>query len=167
VQLLISDSNILIDLIVVGHIKTMFRLPYKFAVPDILYEEELKIYHSELLSYGLEIRSLSSETMAYAFELSAKYTQPGTNDLFALALAKECSCPLLTGDGALRQAAESEAVVLLGTIWVVEHMVRQCFISITEARELFEAMREQKRRLTWEVANAHLNELEIELGSDT
>jgi predicted nucleic acid-binding protein len=166
-QLLISDSNILIDLIVVGHIETMFRLPYTFAVPDILYEEELKIHHSELLSYGLQIRSLSSEAMAYAFELSAKYTQPGTNDLFALALAKECSCPLLTGDGALRQAAEHEAVVLFGTIWIVEHMVRQHLISIEEARELFETMREQKRRLPWDLARAHLNELEIELGSET
>lgn len=166
-QLLISDSNILIDLIVVGHIETMFRLPYTFAVPDILYEEELKIHHSELLSYGLEIRSLSSEAMAYAFELSAKYTQPGTNDLFALALAKECSCPLLTGDGALRQAAENEAVVLFGTIWIVEHMVRQHLISIAEARELFETMREQKRRLPWEVARVHLNQLEIELGNET
>lgn len=164
-QLLISDSNILIDLIVVGHIKTMFRLPYKFAVPDILFEEELKIHHSELLSYGLEIRSLSSETVAYAFELSAKYTQPGTNDLFALALAKECSCPLLTGDGALRQAAESEAVVLFGIIWIIEHMVRQHLINIVEARELFETMREQKRRLPWDLVRAHLNELEIELGS--
>lgn len=166
-QLLISDSNILIDLIVVGHIETMFRLPYTFAVPDILYEEELKIHHSELLSYGLEIRSLSSETMAYAFELAAKYTKPGTNDLFALALAKECSCPLLTGDGALRQAAESEAVVLFGTIWIVEHMIRQHLITIEEARELFISMREKKRRLPWEVAKAHLNELEIELGSET
>lgn len=166
-QLLISDSNILIDLIVVGHIKTMFRLPYTFAVPDILYEEELKIHHSELLSYGLEIRTLSSEAMAYAFELSAKYTQPGTNDLFALALAKECSCPLLTGDGALRQAAESEAVVLFGTIWIVEHMIRNNLITIEEGRELFISMREKKRRLPWEVARAHLNQLEIELGNET
>ncbi|MFY9141279.1 PIN domain-containing protein [Sulfuricurvum sp.] len=166
-QLLISDSNILIDLIVVGHIGTMFQLPYTFAVPDILYEEELKIHHNELLSYGLEIRSLSSEAMAYAFELSAKYTQPGTNDLFALALAKECSCPLLTGDGALRQAAESEAVVLFGTIWIVEHMIRHRLITIEEGRELFVSMREKKRRLPWEVAKAHLNQLEIELGNET
>ncbi len=165
-QLLISDSNILIDLIVVGHIETMFRLPYTFAVPDILYEEELKIHHSELLSYGLEIRSLSSESMAYAFELSVKYTQPGTNDLFALALAKECSCPLLTGDGALRHAAESEAVVLFGTIWIVEHMIRHCLITIEEGREFFISMREKKRRLPWDVARAHLDQLEKEIGNE-
>ena len=165
-QLLISDSNILIDLIVVGHIETMFRLPYTFAVPDILYEEELKIHHSELLSYGLEIRSLSSETMAYALELSAKYTQPGTNDLFALALAKEGSCPLLTGDAALRQAAENEAVILFGTIWIVEHMIRHHLITIEEGRELFISMREKKRRLPWDVAKVHLDQLESEIKNE-
>lgn len=162
-QLFISDSNILIDLIVVGHIETMFQLPYTFAVPDILYEEELKTHHSELLTYGLKIRSLSSEAMAYAFKLANKYTQPGTNDLFALALAKEYSCPLLTGDGALRQAAESEAVVLFGTIWIVEHMVRHQLISIVEGRNLFIAMKEKKRRLPWDLANAHLDQLEKEM----
>ncbi len=162
-QLLISDSNILIDLIVVGHIETMFQLPYTFAVPDILFEEELRIHHSVLLTYGLKIKSLSSEAMAYAITLATKYTQPGTNDLFALALAKEYSCPLLTGDAALRQAAENEAVVLFGTLWIVEHMVRHQLITIGEARNLFIIMKEKKRRLPWDIAKVHLDELEKEM----
>jgi hypothetical protein len=45
-KLLISDANVIIDMEVGGLIKQMFRLEYEFAVPDVLYEEELRENHS-------------------------------------------------------------------------------------------------------------------------
>jgi len=47
-QLYISDANILIDLEVCGILSKMFELPYAFAIPDILYMEELEALHSDL-----------------------------------------------------------------------------------------------------------------------
>lgn len=166
-QLLISDSNILIDMMVIGHIETMFQLPYTFAVPDILYYEELATQHGELPDYGLEILGLSSEAIGYAMSLSGRYKGPGMNDLFALALARERACPLLTGDNDLRRAADQEGVVFYGTIWIIEHMVRHRFVTLAEARGLFDELREKKRRLPWDIARAHLDELERELGMTT
>jgi predicted nucleic acid-binding protein len=159
VQLLISDSNILIDFIVVDQIENMFRLPYSFAVPDILFVEELKKEHEDLLGLGLKVMSLKSEAIAYVGTLAEKYSKPGRNDLFALALAQQESCPLLTGDNDLRDAAEKEAVILYGTIWVMDHLVSNKLLGIDEAREVYSQMKEKKRRLPWDVAEAHLNEL--------
>ncbi len=164
-QLLISDSNILIDLIVVNQIENMFGLPYSFAVPDILFDEELKEEHSDLLELGLSVMTLKMETVAYAFELTDKYTKPGRNDLFALALAKQELCPLLTGDLDLRNAAESEAVILYGTIWVINQLVRHSLLCVDEARNIYIQMKEKKRRLPWAVAEAHLDEIERELNT--
>lgn len=161
-QLLISDSNILIDLIVVDQIENMFKLPYSFGVPNILFDQELKKEHLNLLDLGLEIKNLSSHSVAYAFELAEIYPKPGRNDLFALALAKQESCPLLTGDLDLREAAEAEAVILYGTIWVIDHIVRQKLVSVNEARNIYEQMKEKKRRLPWTIAYAHLDEIEQE-----
>ena len=161
-QLLISDSNILIDLIVVEQIENMFKLPYSFAVPDILFDEELKEEHPYLLEFGLNVMKLKGETVAYAFELAEIYTKPGRNDLFALALAKHKSFPIITGDADLRDAAESQAVVLFGTIWIIEQLIHNQFISVAEARILFEKMKEKKRRLPWILAQAHLDEIEQE-----
>ncbi|MGA9047166.1 MAG: PIN domain-containing protein [Sulfuricurvum sp.] len=152
---------------VIGHIETMFRLPYTFAVPDILYFEELQAQHSELPDYGLEVLELSSEAVGYAMSLSGRYNGPGMNDLFALALAREHTCPLLTGDNDLRRAADEEGVVLYGTIWIIEHMVRHRFVTIAEAHRLIEELKEKKRRLPWDVARAHLYEFERELGLET
>lgn len=159
-QLLISDSNVLIDLIVINQIDNMFKLPYSFIVPDILYDQELKNDHSDLLEKGLKIKELSSKTIIYSMGLMDKYDKPGRNDLFALALAKQESSPLITEDQDLRDAAEKEAVVLYGTIWVIEQLIVYKFITVDDARIFYLEMKEKKRRLPWKIANAQLEEIE-------
>ena len=111
-QLYISDANIFIDLDVCDLLPKMFDLPYMFAVPDILYIEELEEQHSDLPGYGLQIRRLPSESVSYAVELAMRYSGPSYNDLFAFILAKQEACPLITGDGKLRKLASEEGVEL-------------------------------------------------------
>jgi hypothetical protein len=160
VQLLISDANILIDLEEGGLIKQMFQLSFQFSIPDILFEEELDQQHGYLVDLGLELRELSGESMLYGMELTQKYTHPSRNDCFALALAKQENCPLLTGDKSLRAAAETEAVIVQGTLWVVEQLVRQGVISADQAREGYGKMKRAGRRLPWQLAETKLAELE-------
>lgn len=159
-QVLISDSNVLIDLYVVNQLNNMFKLPFAFTVPDILFEEELKINHSNLTTLGLNIMALDAETIKYTFELSEKYDKPGRIDLFALALAKNVGCPLLTGDMDLRKVAEEESVALYGTVWIIEQLIISGIITIEEAHSLYDEMKEKKRRLPWEIATARLKEME-------
>lgn len=109
---------------------------------------------------GLTLSELTGETMAYAMALIPRYTRASRNDCFALALAAQEKCTLLTGDKALRHAAETESVMVKGTLWLVELMVRQGLINIEQAREAFQRMNEAGRRLPWGIAEAILNELE-------
>ncbi len=51
--LLISDANILMDVEVGDLVAPMFSLGYQFAVPDVLYYEELEEQHAHLLDMGL------------------------------------------------------------------------------------------------------------------
>jgi predicted nucleic acid-binding protein len=162
VQLLISDANILIDLEEGLLAEHLFKLPYEFCIPDILFEEELAEHHQHFIEDGLELRELQSETMRYAMELIPKYIKTSRNDCFALALATQEKCPLLTGDKALRNAAESESVMVKGTIWLVESMVRHKLIDFVQARNAYSRMKEAGRRLPWGIAEAVLKELESE-----
>ena len=91
---------------------------------------------------------------------TSSYPKPGRNDLFALALAEDKKCPLLTGDAALRQAAEMEQVEVKGTVWLIAEMVREQRITVTVARAALHKMRVNGRRLPWEVAEKRLDELE-------
>jgi predicted nucleic acid-binding protein len=150
--LLISDANILIDVEVGGLTAAMFSLDCQFAVPDVLYYEELEAQHAHLRDMGLQIRSLSASSVEQVQVLARAYRRPGRNDLFALALAQAEACPLLTGDAALRQAAEAERVEVKGTIWLISEMLRERRIAVELARAALHRMRLTGRRLPWDTA---------------
>lgn len=154
----ISDANILIDVEVGGLQAPMFSLGYQFAVPDVLYWEELAEHHAHWLGLGLQVHSLSAEGVARVQVLSQKYPRPSRNDLFALALAEQTPCPLLTGDAALRSAAEAERIEVKGTVWLVAEMLGKKCITPTVARAAFDRMREGGRRLPWDVVEKLLKE---------
>ncbi|MCS2611015.1 PIN domain-containing protein [Halomonas dongshanensis] len=83
-----------------------------------------------------------------------------SNDCFALALAQQERCPLLTGDQRLRSVAEQEGVVVMGTIWVIEQLVQHQHLSVRTAKNAYERMRENVRRLPWDIAFRSLDELD-------
>jgi predicted nucleic acid-binding protein len=91
--------------------------------------------------------------------LTEKYTRASRNDCLTLALAKQENCPLLTGDKALRYAAEAEKVQCMGTIWLVRQMLIHKLLSITEAQIAFEKMLNAGRRLPEDKVDALLQEL--------
>lgn len=145
-QLLISDTNIIIDM-QAGHlIEVMFRLPETFAVPNILYEEELMEHHPELPGYGLRVLEINAHYMRESFRLRGLYNKPSQNDLFALVLAKQERCPLLTGDRNLRAVAEREEVTVRGTLWLIERLVQERKITISGAEQAYERMKQEGRQ---------------------
>jgi hypothetical protein len=160
--LLISDANILIDVEIGGLVAPMFSLDYRFAVPDVLFVEELEDQHAYLLDMGLESRELGPQLVMRVEKLAGQYPKPGRNDFFALVLAAEEQCPLLTGDKDLRAAAEQESVEVRGTLWLVAEMVKTGKISVQIARNGFQRMRVHGRRLPWDLAEQMLAALENE-----
>jgi len=139
-------------------IKKMFELPYQFAVPDILYEEELKEDHENLLDYGLIMKMVSEESILYLENSLSQYSKIGFYDKLALAVAKQESCPLVTGDGALRIAGKDEAIVVLGTVWLMDELIIHSLISMEEAREAYALMKDNGRRLPWKMIEDKLSD---------
>ena len=158
--LLISDANILIDMEAGELMEKLFQLPIQFAIPDILYWEEIEPGAPGLEDQGMRILEVTSEYVAYAAGLQAKYgSNPSPNDYLALALAKQEGCPLLTGDQALKLAAQQEDVTVMGTVWLLRTMVENQLLSIDDALAALALMKEGKRRLPWIDAERILNGL--------
>ena len=167
--LLISDSNILIDMVDGGLLVAMFRLPETFAVPDVLYEEELSSQHPELPSLGLACMTLQGEGVMEAYRLKTLCTgrtAPSQNDLFALLLAKQESCPLLTGDKRLRKLANNEhkKIEIRGTLWLVEQMVLEQIITVVEASTAYKEMKDAGSRLPWPEVDRQVKRLGNDYG---
>lgn len=146
-RLLISDANILIDMEVGSLIDDMFRLPYTFGTPNMLYEQELAQYHAHLPKKGLQLMELEAEGIGLMVILGQKYTGVSSNDLAALSLAQQEAVPLLTGDGKLRQVCLEENVEVHGTVWLVGELLTVKFISATQARTAYDLMEADGSRL--------------------
>lgn len=167
-RLLISDANILIDMEAGGLMLSLFKLPMQFGIPDLLYYEEIEPGTPGLDALGLEIMEVSGEFVTFSEELPTRHNhllpakngpKPNHNDYLALALAKQEACTLLTGDSNLRIVATKEGVPVMGTIGLLEAMVRNHLLSVVDALSALEQMKMRHRRLPWADAEKILNEL--------
>lgn len=142
-----------------GLLRPMFRLDYRFAVPDVLFEVELRQHHPGLTRLGLRRMELSGESVRYIETLAsdARAKGVGRYDLFALALSRQENCLLLTGDVLMRKLAEDEGRDVHGTLWLVEQIVNVGLIKSKRARQAYNAMRKAGRRLPWEEVEQQLH----------
>ncbi|QBJ78208.1 DUF3368 domain-containing protein [Aquitalea sp. USM4] len=159
-QLLISDANILIDMEVGELLDLMFTLPYQFKVPDMILDEELEGMADRLRALNIKVGELDGDGVDHAVELGRLYAKLSRYDCVGLALAKKEACPLLTGDGDLRAAASHEAVLVKGTVWLLEQLILLGRISVENARNSVTKMRENGRRLPWEILELMLRRAE-------
>ena len=145
--LLISDANILIDMEAGQLMERLFQLPMQFAMPDILYWEEIEPGTPDLEVLGLKILEVRGEYVRYASELPDKYgTALSPNDYLALALARK------------------EDVKVMGTVWLLQAMVENRLLSVDEAIAALALMKESRRRLPWADAERILNGLRESCG---
>jgi hypothetical protein len=122
-DVLISDTSVVIDLERAELLEQVFALPYRFVVPDALYEKEIKDYGGErLCALGLEIRVLTGEQVSEAQRLRSLERRISIHDSYALSLAKAEAAILLAGDMAMRRLAEAEEVRCHGVLWVFDRL---------------------------------------------
>lgn len=118
---LVSDTSVIIDLERGGFLESLFLLPYEFAVPDLLFERELKgALGDQLIQLGLRVEELDPTELSRAIVVRRERTMLSTPDTFAFAIAETRSWPLLTGDGALRRFALDQGVATNGVLWICD-----------------------------------------------
>jgi hypothetical protein len=120
---LVSDTSVLVDLERGQLLEVALRLPYDFAVPDLLFERELRDWTSSpALTRALIVLSLDPAGVALAARFRRSESRLSLPDAFALALAKAGSHTLLAGDAVLRAMAEREDVDCHGVLWVLDEI---------------------------------------------
>ena len=123
-KVLVSDASVPIDLERGALLEASFRLSYEFAVPDLLYERELRNYGGEaLLALGLRVEELDGDGVALALRYRRAHPPLSLANCFALTLARINSWILLSGDGGLRALAETEGVECRGVLWLLDRML--------------------------------------------
>ena len=120
---LVSDTSVLVDLERGGFLDSCFKLPFEFAVPDLLYQRELEqMGGPELLARGLRVEELTSDELSAAQRVRGDRPKLSLPDAYAYSLAASRQWTLLTGDGELRTLAETTQVSFNGVLWVLDQL---------------------------------------------
>ncbi|HHW14105.1 MAG TPA: DUF3368 domain-containing protein [Firmicutes bacterium] len=145
----VTDANVWNDLKAADLLKETFELPIQFITPDVILEELLELDGKKVVSLGLVSRGLSGEGVAQVSRLRGerRYRSLSTPDLFALVLTEREGLSLLTGDAKLRKIAEEDGVLVRGTLWLLDELVRLKIISPQRGAEAIEDMLRKDRRL--------------------
>ena len=121
-RVLVSDTSVLVDLHRGGILDVALRLPYTFAVPDLLFERELRAWGGPLLEGHLSVLALDEDDVQQATSYRRADPRLSLPDAFAHALAKCGGHTLLAGDASLRAMAATEDVECHGVLWVLDEI---------------------------------------------
>lgn len=148
-KVLVSDSSILIEFAKRELLGKMFDLEFEFAVPDLLFHEELidlgPYARQDLLEYGLRVEPLDAEGLQSANAYQVERPALSLVDSFALALADLQDWQLLTEDRTMRNVAESKGIVCLGALWIFDRMLDACILPTSQARVALDSMYDDPR----------------------
>jgi len=120
-----SGTNVWIDFSIIGRIELPFLLPYTYIMYSDAIEDELLSpsgLRDDLLRCGLKGVDITMEEFNLAEEYGKRYFKLSIYDRIALSIAKIRGIYLLTGDGALREAAMRENVRIIGTLGILDRL---------------------------------------------
>jgi predicted nucleic acid-binding protein len=135
VEFISSDTNVWIDFEAVDAIEMSFRLSCTYLMWVEAVENEVRSpvgLRERLLASGLVSVQLTEEEFWLADEYTERYSGISTYDAVALAIAKTREILLMTGDRRLRNAATAEDVEVIGTIGVLDRLLREGLVSRVE-----------------------------------
>ena len=139
-----SDTNIWTDFETINRLDYPFKLPYTYLMNNDAVNDELispEGLGKRLVELGLQEIELTEEEFFLASEYISKYAKPSTYDCVALAIAKNRNIVLLTGDKALRKAAEKEGVQVIGTIGILDKLYNENYVTKDEYKECLEDLK--------------------------
>lgn len=134
-EFICSDTNVWIDFSVIDRIELPFKLPYTYIMHTDAIDDEILSpigLGGKLLEHGLVGVEITIDEFDLAEKYNVTYPRLSKYDRIALSIAKTRRIVLLTGDGALRKAAKSENVIILGTLAVLDQLYEGKFIKDDE-----------------------------------
>ncbi len=147
-SLLVTDSNIWIDLVNGEILAVVFNLPYQFITTDFAKMEDM---HAEtwaaLMNYKIMVLGSTQEQVNEIQQLRKKQPALSITDLASFVLAKDLPAALLSGDKALRRIAEKNGIEVHGVLWVLDQLVDHQVVSAWEAADALESMLAKSARL--------------------
>ncbi|MCR5606688.1 MAG: hypothetical protein K6F69_07730 [Treponema sp.] len=152
-KLVISDTNILLDLISVDLLEAFFSLPCDFYTTDFVISEIIQPEQNRALERftktgRLEVVSFDPNELISITEVFEKNDNNASlPDCSVWYYAKKTGGRLLTGDGKLRKSAEADKVKVSGILYIFDNLVEYGILEAPLAADLLEKLTSINMRL--------------------
>ena len=156
-SVLVTDTNIWIDLENGGILVEVFRLPFRFLIPDFAIPELIRPRWETLEALGLEAHELVAEQLIELVQLRQTHRNLSIIDLAALLLARMLDATLLTGDWRLIELANANSLSVHGVLWLLDEMVHFQALTPGHAATALRRMLDQGARLPAEECRSRLS----------
>jgi predicted nucleic acid-binding protein len=155
-SVLVTDTNIWIDLENGGILIEVFRLPYQFLIPDFAIPELIRPRWETLEVLGLRAHELPAEQVVELGQLRQAHRNLSIIDLASFLLAKMLDATFLTGDSRLNELANAIGLSVHGALWLLDEMVQFKALTPGQAATALKRMLEQGARLPAEECSNRL-----------
>mgnify|MGYP000895707933 CR=1 FL=1 len=119
----VHDANILIDLAKAGLLDAYAKLGWATHVPDLVLREVKQELSPWIHNGSFQVQTFDGAKLTEVVVLHATHSRRiSIPDASALFLARELNAALLTGDGALRKAAERDKIDCRGLLWIMDQL---------------------------------------------
>lgn len=154
-EIVVNDTNILIDLFNAGLLPYCKKLNLEFRTLDVVINEiedteQYSAVQSIINEGTLSVYSLSGEQVGTVFQKVAEYQgicNLSVEDISVMVYAIDNDCRLLTGDKKLREKATLENVKVSGVLYLTDMLTQETVISNNEMIAALERLLSSNNRL--------------------
>lgn len=150
-KLIVSDTNIFIDLITINVLDKLFLLPCDIFTTDFVVNEiKWPLQRAEIDKH---IITKELKTVSFGFDELVKISGLLSNgstsmtDCSVWYLAKKTGGRLLTGDGKLKRTAENDSVKVSGILYIFDNLVEYNIVDKASAATLLQQLMTVNSRL--------------------
>lgn len=136
-KIVVSDTNIFIDLISVNLLDGFFSLPWEIHTTDMIMKELKDSNQKSAVDAFrqrdcLKVSGFEGEEMMDLIRMrkqAPESSNASIRDCSVWKLAKNLGCPLLTGDNRLRKVVEKDDVEVHGILYLLDKMLEHNVIN--------------------------------------
>ena len=128
-KILVSDTNIWIDLHRCGLLETVFQLPHQFVTTEFVWRELHQPPGTRLTDLGLVLETLEQEEILELYSLRRDLGNSSIADVSCYLTARNRNWILLTGDKALRSSGFESDLDVRGILWLLDELYEHSLVN--------------------------------------
>ncbi len=163
-RLIITDTNVLFDLIKIGALPEFFSLDLEicttvFVIEEIKPPDQKDMVEAFIRAKKLTVFDFSGDDIEEVLNFNACHALKRLTDKSVLWKCHQLGCPMLTGDRKMKETAEEIGIEVHGSIWIIDELLKNDLITPEKAISLLEQLMFTNSRLPKNEIERRINKL--------